>query len=564
MKRKLIVGTIVVAVVAVLVVMFVMQPRRASMVLLNGTVYTVDGSGSVVEALAIDRDRVLAAGSTESIQSSFVGDTVIDLGGRPVYPGFIDAHAHLESLGSVLATINLMGTGSVEEIQRMIAGAASRKQPGQWILGRGWDQNRWSGKQFPNHRDLDAVSGESPVYLKRVDGHAVWVNNLVLELAGVSKETPDPEGGRIIRDRNGAPTGVFIDNAIQIITAVMPQPARDERTAMVELAVKECVRYGLTEVHDMGVDSIGVLVHKELAADGRLPLRVYVALDGLGEAWRWYQTRGPEVGSSNNMLTIRAVKLYADGALGSRGAALLEPYSDDPPNRGLTLTSHGDLRNVVELALQTGFQVCVHAIGDRGNALTLDVYENAFKSLQVNGLDARFRVEHAQILHPDDIPRFARLGVIPSMQPAHCTSDMYWAESRLGPDRVRGAYAWRTLLEAGSIIPAGSDFPVESPDPLRGFFSAVTRQDQDGWPEGGWYGLQRMTREEALKAFTIWGAYAAFQEETKGSLEPGKWADLVVLSKDIMTIPANEIPDVRVQLTVVGGRVVYNADHVEM
>ncbi|MGB5874899.1 MAG: amidohydrolase [Bacteroidota bacterium] len=560
MKWKLTVGAVLGLGLAAIGLILFSGPREVTMVLLNGRVYTVDGNWSVQEAIAIDGDRVVEVGSSKEIGSSYAGETVIDLKGRPVFPGFIDSHAHLESLGSVLATLNLAGSGSLEEVSRLVRGAAARKEPGQWIRGRGWDQNLWREKRFPHHRDLDGAAPENPVYLVRIDGHAVWVNRPALELTGISSNTPDPPGGKILRDRDGEPTGVFIDRAIDLVSASVPGPTPDERMVLVEKAVAECIRYGLTQVHDMGVDSIGILLYKKLVSEGRLPLRVYAALEGHDGAWGWYREHGPEVNTAGNMLTIRAVKLYADGALGSRGAAMLTSYSDDPTTRGLALTSEADLRRAADQCLESGFQLCVHAIGDRGNALTLNVYESAFKSLKTNTKDVRFRVEHAQILHPEEIPKFARLGVIPSMQPTHCTSDMYWAEERVGQKRAIGAYAWRSLIDAGSIIPAGSDFPVEGPNPLWGFYAAITRQDQSGWPEGGWYGEQRMTREEALKAFTIWGAYAAFQEDEKGSLEPGKWADLVVLSGDLMSIPAEEIPAVRVDLTVVGGRVVFSSE----
>jgi len=560
MKWKLSVGAVLVLGLVATLLVLLSGPRQVTLLLLNGRVYTVDGEMSVHEAIAIDGERVVEVGSSEEIGASYLADTVIDLEGRPVYPGFIDSHAHLESLGSVLVTLNLAQSGSLEEVRRLVREAAATKDPGQWIVGRGWDQNRWPEKRFPHQRDLAGVAPENPVYLVRIDGHAVWVNGPALQRVGISMKTADPPGGKILRDEDGQPTGVFIDRAIDLVSSVVPRPTPEERAALLERAAAECVRYGLTQVHDMGVDSTAVLIYERLATEGRLPLRVYAALEGLEHAWEWYRRRGPDIQRPGNMLTIRAVKLYADGALGSRGAAMLEPYSDDPANRGLTLTSQADLRRAADWCLEAGFQLCVHAIGDRGNALTLDVYEDALKSFDVKAKDARFRVEHAQVLHPEDIPRFARLGVIPSMQPSHCTSDMYWAEERVGPERVRGAYAWRSLLDAGSIIPAGSDFPVESPDPLLGFYAAITRQDLDGWPEGGWYGEQRMTRQEALKAFTTWGAYAAFQEGVKGSLEPGKWADLVVLSDDLMSIPAEEIPTVRVDLTIVAGRVVFSAE----
>jgi predicted amidohydrolase YtcJ len=392
-----------------------------------------------------------------------------------------------------------------------------------------------------------------------VDGHAVWVNGTVLQLAKITRATPDPDGGKIVRDKAGNPTGVFVDNAVDMVEAVMPQPSEEERTEAFQRAVEECVKVGLTEVHDMGVDMEGIGIYKKLIARKRFPFRVYVAIGGVGEPWNQYLKRGPETNGYDGRLTVRALKLYADGALGSRGAALIEPYSDDPGNRGLTLTSSGQLKVAAMQALDKGFQVCIHAIGDRGNNIALNVYAEVLKSDPAKAKDVRFRIEHAQVVDVNDIPRFHQLGVLPSMQPAHCTSDMYWAEDRVGPKRVRGAYAWRSFINSGSIIPAGSDSPVESPDPLRGFYAAITRQDQEGFPAGGWYPEQRMTREEALKGFTTWAAYASFEENTKGAIEEGKVADFTILSDDIMKIEPKQILDTRVEMTIIGGEVVYTA-----
>ena len=485
----------------------------------------------------------MAVGTAEELLSSFRADTTIDLGGAALLPGLIDAHAHVESLGALLQMLNLAGTSSVEEIQEMIRRAVADLPPGTWIRGRGWDQNRWSRQRFPHRSELDSVSDSHPVLLVRIDGHAAWVNTAVLELAGIGPSTPDPEGGIIVRDAAGEPTGILIDNALGLLDPVIPRPSLNERERFLEAALQECVRLGLTAVHDMGVDLEGVQIYKKLAGEGRLPLRVYVALEAPGPTWEHYREHGPEVDLYGGMLTVRAVKLYADGALGSRGAALVEPYADDPGNRGLTLTSHQELARISRDALQTGFQVCTHAIGDRANAIVLDVYEEALNNNSNKNLDLRFRVEHAQVLSPADIPRFAALGVLPSMQPTHCTSDMYWAEERLGPERVRNAYAWRSLIDAGSVIPGGSDFPVESPDPLLGLYAAITRQDLQGWPDGGWHPEQRMSREEALKSFTLWGALAAFQEAEKGIIAPGYLADFSVLSVNPMEAPPVGNPD---------------------
>jgi predicted amidohydrolase YtcJ len=361
-----------------------------------------------------------------------------------------------------------------------------------------------------------------------------------------------------VKDAAGEPTGVFVDNAVALLESFLPAPSETERIEAIRRAVRECLSVGLTEVHDMGVDSGGINIYKKMIASGQFPFRVYAALEGsLPGLWDAYRKSGPITTGYEGKLRVRALKMYADGALGSRGAALFESYADDPGNRGLTLTSRGELLRVATEALESGFQLCTHAIGDRANSIVLDVYAEALMSGGRKGSDPRLRVEHAQVLAPADIPRFHALGVLPMMQPTHCTSDMPWAEARLGPVRVKGAYAWRSLLETGSIVPAGSDFPVEHPNPLFGFYSAITRQDQSGNPEGGWYPDQRMTRQEALKAFTIWGAKAAFREVEKGSIEIGKLADLVVLEEDIMQIPPDRIPGTRVAMTIVGGALAY-------
>ena len=542
--------------------LFIVLQRRTqevSMLLVNGVIYTVNDAQPEAEAIAVKDGIIVGVGSTEEIRQSFTSLTVIDLQSRPVYPGFIDSHAHMEGLGALVTNLDLGNSKSVEDIQRLVAERAKILPPGSWLRGRGWDQNKWPKKEFPEHHMLDVVAKDIPVYLRRVDGHAVWVNGVVLAAAGVTKGTRDPEGGKIIRDRNGIPTGVFIDNAIDLVESVVPPPSELERTEAMTRAVQGCLKVGLTEVHDMGVDLSGIGIYKKLIGEGKFPFRVYVAIDGIGETWSHYMSTGPETVGHDGRLIVRALKLYADGALGSRGAALIEPYSDDPLNRGLTLTSAEQIRVAASEALERGFQVCTHAIGDRANNIVLNVYGEALKSNEIKARDARFRVEHAQVIDRSDLPRFHSLGVLPMMQPTHCTSDMYWAESRLGPERSKGAYAWRWLLEHGSIVPAGSDFPVESPNPLWGFYAAITRQDHAGWPEGGWHPEQKMTREEALKSFTLWSAFAGFQEKSKGSIEVGKVADLTILSHDIMKIEPRKILDTSVEMTIVAGQVAYSS-----
>lgn len=529
------------------------------MLLLNGVVYTMNDKHPTAEAIAIQGDRIAGVGSNEAIKASFSSSRIIDLRGRAVYPGFIDSHAHLEELGAFLNNVDLSGTSSPREIQDLVAAQSTRIAPGAWVRGRGWDQNRWKSKSFPTHATLDAVAKDIPIYLRRIDGHAVWVNAKAMAIAGITRSTRDPEGGRIVRDATGLPTGVFVDNAIALLDSVLPAPSEQERTAAIEAGIQACIRVGLTEVHDMGVDLEEISIYKKLIDSGRFPFRVYAAIDGIGPTWDHYSRNGPEISKDGGRLTIRALKLYEDGALGSRGAALIEPYSDDPANRGLTLASANVLRTVVSEALEHGFQVCIHAIGDRANNITLNVYEEVLKSHNARPEKARFRIEHAQVLDKNDIHRFHELGVIPVMQPTHCTSDMYWAEERLGPRRILGAYAWRSLLDAGSIVPAGSDFPVESPNPLWGYYAAITRQDHTGWPEGGWHPEQRMTREEALKAFTLWGAWAGFEEDSRGSIDKDKLADIVILTRDIMKIEPADILSTTVEATIIGGSVVYSS-----
>ncbi len=532
-------------------------PRHAEMLFVNGKIYTESDAQPVVEALAIVGDRVGGIGRTEDMTRRFQADTVIDLGGRPAYPGFIDAHVHVEGIGTALMTLNLGGK-SRSQIEAMVRDEAARLGPGQWIRGRGWDQNLWKGKSFPTRQDLDRAAPGNPVYLVRVDGHAVWVNSRVLGMANVGYSTPEPQGGRILRDARGRPTGVFVDNAVELLAGLLPGPSLEERTRAVRMAFQECLGDGITEVHDMGADLGRIGIYRLLASKNELPIRVYVALDGSDrEAVEKYLISGPEIGEFGGRVTVRAIKMYADGALGSRGAALIEPYSDDPGNRGLTVTDAGELELAARRAAERGFQLCVHAIGDRANSIVLSAFEKTFKSLRINGLDRRFRIEHAQVLAPGDIPRFSALGVIPSMQPVHCTSDMAWAVDRLGIERSKGAYAWESLIRDGSIIAGGSDAPVEDPSIVRNFYAAVTRERIDGTPPGGWNPGEKMSREEALKCFTVWASYAAFEDSVKGSLQEGKWADLVVLTDDIMAVEVRKIPEIRVDMTVVAGKVVY-------
>ncbi|HEY6192192.1 MAG TPA: amidohydrolase [Bacteroidota bacterium] len=529
--------------------------HKADMLLVNGTVLTLDAQNTVAGAVAIRGNRIAAVGTSADLRSRFDSDTVIDLEGKTVVPGFIDAHAHISGLGQLMQSVILVGTSSPEEIVGLVRARTREVAPGAWIHGRGWDQNRWENKEFPSASQLDAVSPDHPVVLIRIDGHAIWVNTRALELAQVSRSTQDPPGGRIIRTRSGEPTGVFLDEARALIERFVPSETPEEIERDILTAAAACAKSGLTEVHDMGIDSLRIGIYRRLAGEKRLPVRIYAAISAPGPAWNFWKEQGPLIGAGGGMLTIRSMKLYMDGALGSRGAALVEQYSDDPGNRGLTMLGAAELESLVRDAIAHGFQPCVHAIGDRANHAVLDAYEHVLNALPAG--DYRPRIEHAQVILPEDISRFKRLGVLPSMQPIHATSDMYWAEARLGPSRIHEAYAWRSLLETGSIIPGGSDFPNDGMEPLWGFYAAFTRADRSGYPQDGWYRDQRMTREEAIRCFTAWGAYAGFEEGAKGSIEPGKLADLTLLSRNIMQVSPPEVLTTNVEMTIVDGRVTY-------
>jgi predicted amidohydrolase YtcJ len=527
------------------------------LVVTGARIYTADDIKPIAEAMVIRGERIRFVGSAREAMA-FAGKnaSVVNLGGKIVIPGMTDAHAHLVSIGEFLRDVQLIGVRSYDEVIARVLVRLKTTQPGEWITGRGWDQNIWTTKEFPTHDALSKATPNNPVVLNRVDGHAILANAKAMQLAGVTAATKDPDGGRIIRDRNGNPTGVFVDNAKELVTRAFPGRSRASVRAATLAAIADANKWGLTGVHDPGESRRTIDVFEQIAREGKLTLRNYVMVSDDSADIAYYTGRGPQNGLYGGILWIRSIKLYADGALGSRGAALLAPYSDEPGNIGLLLTPPAHLEKVAELALRKGFQVATHAIGDRGNRIALDAYDSALKKIPT--ADHRFRIEHAQVLSPEDIPRFARLGVIPSMQASHQTSDMGWAERRVGPLRIRGAYAWRSLLDAGSIIPNGSDSPVESDNPLVSFHSAVTRQNPGNEPAGGWYPEQRMTREEALKAMTIWPAFAGFQEKELGSLSPGKYADFVVLDRDIMRVPNEEILKTVVLETWLGGKRVYS------
>ncbi|HEU4747207.1 MAG TPA: amidohydrolase [Gemmatimonadaceae bacterium] len=536
--------------------------QSADLLLTNGRIYTVDATRPVASALAVRGDRILFVGSdVEGRALAGAATRILDLQGKTVVPGLIDAHAHLLGLGTSLRRVNLVGATSYAEVVSRVAAWAKTVRAGEWIVGRGWDQTRWPTNAFPTHEELSRATPNNPVVLSRVDGHAVLANAKAMQLAGITARTPDPAGGRILRDASGAPSGVFVDNAESLVDKAIPSSSKDEKRRAILAAIAESNRYGLTGIHDAGQDAATTAIYEELAKAGEFNLRNYVMLSDPGDraaALRNpYIARGPQSGLYGGRLWIRSIKLYADGALGSRGAALLAPYSDEPANSGLLVSHPSHIAAMAELGLARGFQINVHAIGDRGNRIALDAFDSALR--RSPRADHRFRVEHAQVISPEDIPRFARLGVIPSMQATHQTSDMRWAEARVGPERIRGAYAWRSLLNTGVIIPNGTDFPVEEVNPLLTFHASVTRQDASGAPPGGWFPDQKMTRQEALQSMTIWPAHAGFQESVIGSLTPGKYADFVILDRDIMRVPDSELLSTRVVSTWLGGKAVYQS-----
>ncbi|MFM2140413.1 MAG: hypothetical protein RLZZ25_678 [Gemmatimonadota bacterium] len=532
------------------------QQHPADLVVTNGRIYTADAARPVVDAMAIRGGRVVFVGDRAGAKALTGAQTeVLDLDGQTVIPGMTDAHAHVLGLGQALRNVDLVGTASYEAVIARVAARAKEIPKGEWIIGRGWDQNDWGDTRWPSHEALSRAVPDHPVYLERVDGHAALANAMAMQRAGLTRASKDPSGGQIVRDARGEPMGVLVDNAQGLVERSIPAATRAQTKAMIAAAITEMHRWGLTGVHDAGASAQTLELYEELGREGALDLRLYAMISDHAPTLEAWFRRGPQSGLFDGRLWVRSIKLYQDGALGSRGAALLEPYSDDAATSGLLVSAPAHIREVADRALVAGFQVNTHAIGDRGNRLVLDAYQAALAARPT--ADHRFRVEHAQILHSDDIPRFAALGVIPSMQASHQTSDMYWAGNRLGETRLRGAYAWRSLLETGTIIPNGSDFPVEYVDPLISFKASVSRQDAKGWPVGGWFPEQRMTREEALKSMTIWPAYAAFQEAELGSLTPGKHADFVVLDQDLLRIPDAMLAQVRVRSTWFAGRKVY-------
>ena len=513
----------------------------------NGTIYLVDDDFSTAQAMAVKDGVIQAVGHEEEVMGAYTATKIIDLEENFVYPGLIDAHCHFVSYGMSLRDADLTGTGSYEEVIALLKDHQTLF-PSEWILGRGWDQNDWAIKVFPTKDKLDKAFPGKPVLLTRIDGHGALASSEALRRANVTVETKI-EGGALIIE-NGALTGMLIDKAIGLVRRVVPEASRLDHVRAIMEGQNRCFEVGLTSVQDAGLGYRTIDLIDSLQGTGDLKIRIYAMLSPGRENYEHYLFKGIY---KTDRLHVRSIKLFADGALGSRGALLFKPYDDDPSNTGLAQSTDEYLREQCALAYVHGYQVNTHCIGDSANRWILDMYGDFLQGKN----DRRWRIEHAQIVHPDDFSKFGKYNVIPSVQSTHATSDMYWAEDRIGPDRIKGAYAYRTLMEENGWLPNGSDFPVENINPLYGYYALVTRKDQDGWPEEGFHSDQAFSREEALRAMTIWAARSAFEEDEKGSLEPGKMADFIVTDQDLLSMPEKDIPTLRIRRTYIGGELVY-------
>lgn len=524
--------------------------KNVDLIITNATIYTVDNDFTTAESFAVKSGKFIEAGSSDDILTKYKAKKTIDLEGKFVYPGFIDAHCHFYGYCLTLLQADLRGTQSFEEILEIVKNHDNNYNT-EWVLGRSWDQNNWEIKEFPVNDQLNELFPDKPVYLKRVDGHAAIANAKALEMAGITSETK-VDGGKIILEK-GKPTGVLIDNAMSLVSRLIPDVDKNQTIKAIQQGEQNCFAVGLTSVADAGLYKNQVLLIDSLQKSGDMNLRLYAMLEPNDENFNHFVKKGIY---KTDYLNVHSIKLYADGALGSRGAALLEPYADDPGNYGLIINPPDFYHQMCKLAYENNYQVCTHAIGDSANRMMLDIYAE-----YLNGEnDRRWRIEHAQIIHPDDLDKFGNYNIVPSIQSTHCTSDMYWADERLGDERIENAYIYKQLLKQNGWIPNGTDFPVEKIDPLLTFYASIARKDVEGYPENGFQPENALTREETLKSMTIWAAKTAFEENEKGSIEPGKMADFVVLEKDIMTISEEEIPQVTVQYTFINGVVVYKKD----
>ena len=560
---------IIVSITSCLLVSCITKTTPADLVLINGKIVTLDEQKPQAQALAVKDDRIINVGSTSEVKNFINSNTtVIDLEGKLVIPAFIEGHAHYMSLGYSKLKLELGKAKNWHDMIAMIKDAVDNSEPGEWIVGRGWHQEKWDNipeptyEGYPVHNEISSISPDNPVYLTHASGHAVFANQLAMHLAGVDKSTRDPAGGRIVRTADGQPSGVFLESADALIYAKLEE-AQQKRTSeqidqekreAFKLAQQACLENGVATFHDAGASFGTIDFFKKMVDENVLDIRLWVMIGEENENLKKHISKYKIINLGDHRLTVRSIKRFMDGALGARGAWLFEPYSDLPSSTGLNTVTTEYLAETAEIAVQNDFQLCTHAIGDRGNQETLNIYESTFKKYG-NKKDLRWRIEHAQHLNPSDIPRFAQLGVYASMQPNHCTSDGPWVPKRLGDKRSEeGAYVWQKLIKSGAIINSGTDAPVEDINTIANFYAAITRRLPDGTQ---FYPGQCMTREQALRSYTINNAYAAFEEDIKGSLTPGKLADITVLSKDIMTIPEEEILTTEVLYTIVGGEIVY-------
>ncbi|HKR21267.1 MAG TPA: amidohydrolase [Pyrinomonadaceae bacterium] len=554
--------TSIFVILLLLVLTPVPQPTAADIVFKNGNVYTVDTKQPRAQAIAVTKDRIVFVGSNADAQKLVGPKTrVVDLRGNTVVPGMADAHQHLIGVGMREMTLNLEGTTSLEDFLVKVKARVDQAKPGEWITGRGWIETHWKPPVFPTRSDLDKVAPNNPVFLGRADGHGAVANSAALKIAGVDKNTANPFGGEISKDKqSGEPNGMLLDSAQGLVGRRVPaiSPADVERAVV--LGVKRNIELGWTQIHDAGGSYNDVEIYKKLYAAGTIKLRIYKAVHGPSASATRLLNEGATIGAYDNRFTFRTIKVVSDGALGSRGAALAAPYSDATDTSGFLTVKAEELRPMLVDALRKGIQVETHAIGDLANRFILDEYEAALKAVPVAERkvgDPRWRVEHAQIVNPADIPRFAKLGIIPSMQPSHAIGDLHFAPSRVGIERLKGSYAWESFLKTGVVIAGGSDAPVERGEPMIEFYAAVARKDQKGFTGEGWHPEEAVSRADALKMFTLWAAHAAFEEKLRGSIEVGKLADLTIFSADIMTIPAPEILKTRCVMTVINGEIVY-------
>nr|WP_315220745.1 amidohydrolase [uncultured Duganella sp.] len=536
----------------------ILAPAHADTIIDHANGYTLTAAGTLQRFTSLgfdDLGRVIAVGSEKDTAARLPDAQHIDAHGKTLLPGLIDAHGHVFELGEIASGVDLFGATSLGGAVRAVAEFSRTHPKNAWIVGYGWNQEVWKLGRFPTAAELDAVVNDRPVLLHRVDAHASWVNTKALEMAGINKDTPDPAGGKIERDASGKPTGVLVDSAMELVNKVVPLPTPAQARGTLDNALAALARVGLTSVHDAGIKVAQDDLYRDYADHGKLTTRVYAMIGDTAGDFDELAKDGPLKSYANDVYALAAVKLYADGALGSRGAALMSPYSDMPSTKGLLFYPNDEMLSKMNKAMKAGYQVNIHAIGDAGNRQILDAYAQLIP--KYDNAQLRHRIEHAQVVAPEDIPRFKKLGVIPSMQPTHATSDQNMAEHRVGPERIKGAYAWRTFLDQGSRIACGSDFPVESPNPFEGLHAAVTRQNNAGVPAGGWYKNQAMTMNEAFRCFTLDAAYAANQENVIGSLEPGKWADFILIDRDIFKVAPEQIGKTVVLQTWMGGKRVY-------